>query len=181
VQKPLDPSLLSRLYIRHATQADLPKLEWNGEYAHFRRLYAESYQSAQIGRAVLWVAELEESGLIGQLFVHLFNHRNRLADGLSRAYIYGFRVLPTYRSRGVGSRLLQVAEQDLVQRGFEKVALNVSQENRLARRMYEERGYHVVAADPGRWFYLDEKGQRVDVIEPAWRMEKLLSKSATLT
>lgn len=165
---------LSDIEIRPAAQEDLPLLEWDGEFVHFRRLYAEAYRRSQLGEAVLWIAGLPEHGIIGQLFVHLKSDRVELADGRTRAYIYGFRVRPQYRGRGVGTYLLQVAESDLVGRGFHITVLNVGRDNPAARRFYERNGYRVVSGDPGRWSYIDEKGVRRDVHEPAWRMEKEL-------
>lgn len=168
------PVWLSQTHIRQMIQADLPALEWDGEYAHFRRLYADIFRSASRGKAVLWVADLPGSGIIGQLFVQLNSGRPELADGARRAYIYGVRVKPSFRHHGVGTRLLLTAEIDLVERGFRWVTLNVARENTDARRLYEKLGYQVIAAEPGQWSYLDEKGQRKDVDEPAWRMEKKL-------
>ncbi len=86
------PSWLSLVQIRRLTKTDLPDLEWDGEYTRFRRLFADTYQSAVKGRAVLWVADLPPQGLIGQLFVQLNSARLELADGKTRAYIYVFRV-----------------------------------------------------------------------------------------
>jgi ribosomal protein S18 acetylase RimI-like enzyme len=103
------------------------------------------------------------------------SERKELADGKTRAYIYGFRVRPAYRNLGVGSRLLDIAEHDLIERGFHWVVLNVGRENSDARRLYERRGYRVIGGDPGRWSYLDERGIRRDVVEPAWRMQKELT------
>jgi ribosomal protein S18 acetylase RimI-like enzyme len=120
----------------------------------------------------MWAADLPGKGLIGQLFVQLNSARKELADGQGRAYIYGFRVKPLYRGLGVGSRLLQIVEADLRRRNFTWVCLNVSRENRDALRFYQRYGYQVVAAEPGRWSYLDERGRRHNVHEPAWRMEK---------
>lgn len=169
---PLD---LSKLTIRHLTAADLPALEWDGEYTHFRRLYAEAYTRAQKGEAVLWVADLEGVGVIGQLFVQLATADRGGPYGDARAYIYSFRVRPAYRGVGVGSRLLEVAEQDLIRRGIRKVTLNVARDNRDARRFYERHGYRVVAPEPGRWQYLDDRGRLRTVHEPSWRMGKKLS------
>jgi len=139
---------------------DLPDLEWGGEYRHFRRLYAEIFQSAKTGRAVLWVADLPGKGVIGQLFVQLVSGRAELADGSKRAYIYGFRVQPAYRGFGLGTRLLQTAEADLARRGFHWVTLNVGRDNPDARRLYENSGYRVVAAEDGHWTYEDDQGRR---------------------
>jgi ribosomal protein S18 acetylase RimI-like enzyme len=165
---------MNGISIRQVIQKDLSGLEWEGEYTHFRRLYTEAFRRAEKGEAVLWVAEINGSGLIGQLFVHLESQRLELANGQTRAYIYGFRVRPLYRGRGIGTRMLEVAENDLIRRGFQKVVLNVGRENHEARRLYERTGYTIIGTDPGRWSYLDESGNLREVHEPAWRMEKTL-------
>jgi len=164
------------LLVRQVIQNDLPALEWDGEYRHFRRLYRDIYHSACQGKAVLWVGDLENEGVIGQVFVQLDSARKELADGVSRAYIYGFRVRPKYRSQGVGGHILQTVERDLTGRAFQFVTLNVGRDNPDARRFYERYGYQVVAAEPGRWSYLDDQGNRREVHEPAWRMEKHLNR-----
>ncbi len=169
-----EPLLIASLQIRVLKADDLPALEWDGEFAHFRRLYREIYQSARLGKAIMWVADLPPQGVIGQVFVQLDSARKELADGFNRAYVYGFRVKPLYRSQGVGGRILQAVEADLAQRHFRRVTLNVGRDNPNAQRFYERHGYRVVAAEPGRWSYLDDENQRHEVHEPAWRMEKTL-------
>jgi len=171
-----EPEQPHRLLVRQVTQDDLQALEWDGEYSHFRRLYRDIYHSACQGKAVLWVGELEDEGVIGQVFVQLDSARKELADGMSRAYIYGFRVRPAYRRLGIGGRMLQTLEQDLTLRSFQLATLNVGRENLDARRFYERYSYQVVAAEPGRWSYLDDRGNRHEVHEPAWRMEKHLTR-----
>ncbi len=166
---------LDGLVVRQVLKADLPGLEWEGEYAHFRRLYAEAYHRSEMGEAVLWVAEMHGM-LIGQLFVHLDHRREEYTNSELRAYIYGVRVRPAYRRKGIGSYMLQVTEGDLLRRGYRKASLNVGQDNPDARRLYERKGYSVVGSDPGRWSYIDHEGKLRDVVEPAWRMEKLLVK-----
>jgi ribosomal protein S18 acetylase RimI-like enzyme len=123
----------------------LPALEWDGEFTHFRRLFAEAYRYTETGEAVMWIAELREAEIIGQLFVQMESMNTALADGHTRAYIYGFRVRPAYRGAGVGSHLLQTAETDLTHRGFRLICLNVARVNQDARRLYERFGYRVVA------------------------------------
>jgi len=169
---------LSQVIIRHVRSTDLSALEWGGEYAHFRRIFNEAFEHAREGRSILWVAELQPHELIGQLFVQLFSGRRELADGRERAYIYGFRVKPAYRRAGLGARMLTIAEQDLIRRGYHYVTLNVGQNNPEARRLYEKLGYQVITEDPGRWSYLDHHGERKEVDEPAWRMEKILPKKS---
>ncbi len=163
------------IVIRNAYRNDLPALEWNGEYQKFRVLYQDVYQSSLRGEAVIWIAEHKLHGIIGQLFVQLVSTRKELADGLNRAYLYGFRIQPTYRGRGIGSEMLKVAESDLRDRGYRCISLNVSKENEEAMLLYERNGYAVVAAEPGRWSFVDDLGIRREVYEPAWRMEKDIS------
>jgi ribosomal protein S18 acetylase RimI-like enzyme len=124
---------------------------------------------------VLWVADLAPTGVIGQVFVQLDSARKELADGQTRAYVYGFRVRPIYRSQGVGALMLETLERDLLNRGYRLSTLNVGRENPRARGFYERYGYRVVGDEPGRWSYLDDQGKRQEVHEPAWRMEKRLN------
>ena len=166
---------LAQLVIRIADQGDLTALEWNGELTHFRRLYQQVYSNACDGKACIWVVEIPGVGVIGQVFVQFSSGRKELADGESRAYVYGFRVQPEYRGGGVGTLLLKRVEQDLVERDFNCVTLNVGRENLAAQRFYQRNGYTIVAAEPGRWSYLDHLGKRHDVNEPAWRMQKSLA------
>jgi ribosomal protein S18 acetylase RimI-like enzyme len=69
---------------------------------------------------------------------------------------------------------MKAIEKDLHHRKFQQVTLNVGQNNHAARRFYERLGYSVVGSDPGYWSYIDDKGRRVDMHEPAWRMIKTL-------
>lgn len=166
--------IIDQAVIRQVTYNDLPALEWNGKYIHFRRLYQDIYESSLRGEAILWILELPEAGVIGQLFVQLISSRTELADGETRAYIYAFRIQPDYRGYGLGAHLLNSIEDDLIQRGFRVVVLNVARDNEAARLFYQRQGYQVVATEPGQWSYLDNQGRRCWVDEPAWRMEKML-------
>jgi ribosomal protein S18 acetylase RimI-like enzyme len=165
---------MNPVYVHQAEKADLTALEWNGEYSHFRRLYAEAFMMVEQGVALIWIAEINGSGLIGQCFVSLRRNSPELADGSLRAYIYGFRVKPKYRNRGIGTHIMRTIEEDLRKRKFQQVTLNVGQDNQAARRFYERLGYVVTGSDPGYWSYIDDKNRRIDMHEPAWRMIKTM-------
>jgi len=163
---------MSQVCIRQANKDDLPDLEWKGEYTHFRRLYADTYTMVEQAKAIIWIAETDGNGLVGQCFVSLKGNRPELADGEVRAYVYGFRIQPQFRNQGIGTRMMHVIEDNLRQRGFRQITLNVGQDNLDARRFYDRLGYIIIASDPGRWSYIDDQGKRRDVVEPAWRMVK---------
>ncbi len=169
-----DKTLAAELIVRHVVFDDLPKMEWEGEYTHFRRVYADAYQRMLRGYSLLWVAELPSTGLIGQVFIQLTCDRHELADGIERAYLYSFRVRPEYRGLGIGTKIMEVVEDDLRERGFYAITLNVARDNTRAQQLYARRGYRVVAPEPGVWSYPDDKGIWHRVEEPAWRMEKVL-------
>ena len=163
---------LDQVQIRYLHKEDLPALEWDGEYRHYRRLYGVVYEDMCLGRALMWVADHNKAGIIGQLFVQLTGSRKELADGLKRAYIYAVRIKPQFRSMGLGGHLLEIVEADLNERNYRWINLNVSRDNPRAVQFYERHHYRVIGAEPGRWSYLDHEGRRIHVHEPAWRMQK---------
>ena len=172
---PKNPGWLIDLQVRNAKKEDLPALEWEGEYTHFRRVYAEVYRRTKHGLAVMWLAEAQGPGIIGQAFVQLKLSRNSaLADGKRRAYLHSFRVQPEFRQFGVGATIMQVAENYLKKRGFRELALNVARDNPGALRLYRRLGYQVIGEDPGVWSFLDDQGKLQQVEEPGYRMLKKL-------
>ena len=174
---PTKEAWFSEVLIRPMHTADLPALEWEGAYTHFRRLYKLAYRRALKGNAVLWVAELPGEQLLGQLFVLLHSEvDSSVADGNGQAFIHSFRVRPEYRGRGLGSRILANAEADLLRRGFRWASLNVAVDNLLAIRFYERAGYQRRKRDEGFWSYIDHRGVQQDVHEPSWCMRKRLGR-----
>ena len=165
--------ILEKIQIRTLKQSDLPELEWEGEYIHFRPMFDRAYRRTISGEAVIWVAAFEKK-LIGQVFVQLRSGRNEWVDGHSRAYLYAVRVRPEFRNLSLGSRLMGVAENDLIWRGYHYSTLNVARENVAGIRFYERQGYKIIGEEDGRWSYTDHLGQTHLVHEPAWRMEKKL-------
>lgn len=63
-------------------------------------------------------------------------------------YICGMALFPEFRGRGVGTRLLSLAEQHAVEKGFEKLSLIVFEQNTGARQLYGRSGYVEVAREP---------------------------------
>ena len=175
VHEEISPSDLAKVSIRRMTREDLPALEWNGEFRHFRNVYKSVYHRMQQGGADAWVAESAQGEIIGQVFLQYMSDRPELADGWNRAYLYSFRIKPLYRSRGLGTRMLSVLEDALIARHYHHVTLNVARDNPDAIRLYKRQGFQIIAEEPGIWSYIDHEGQWQTVIEPSWRMEKKLA------
>ena len=172
--RPNSKPYLERVNVRPLVKKDLKALEWDGEFTHFRRLYADSYEKVLAGESQMWVADLPGTGIIGQVFIQLICGRPELANGCTHAYLFSFRVQPAFRNLGLGSLILETVENDLRKRGYTTLTLNVAKDNPRARKLYERHGFKVTGQEPGVWSYLDHEGKWRHVNEPAWRMEKTL-------
>ncbi len=157
--------------IRHLTESDLPALEWEGRFKHFRRLYQRGMEDAKQGRTIMLVAEHEER-IVGQIFIQLRGGPPGLSKGLNSGYLYSFRVRPEVRNHGVGTQLMERAEDELRALGFGRAVIAVAQDNSDALRLYERMGYRRIGEDPGEWAYTDHLGRIRWVSEPAFVLEK---------
>jgi len=157
-------------------EADLPALEWDGKYLHFRNLFRQAYEEMRGGSRLLLILEqLRPQAVIGQIFIQWNSGDPRLADGTARGYLYALRVKPAFRGHGFGTRLLQAAERELIDRRMQAASIGVEKNNPRARALYERLGYRLIGDDPGRWSYIDHHGKRQEVNEPAWLLEKNLA------
>jgi len=172
ITEPIQVTDIDNIIIRPMSADDLPGLEWDGEYTHFRNVYRAVYKRITHGTAEAWVAESPAEGIVGQVFLQLESDRAELADGWNRAYLYSFRIKPAYRNRGLGTKMLEVLENYLISRNFNRLTLNVARDNLDAIRLYKRLGFQIVAEEPGVWSYIDHTGKWQTVEEPSWRMEK---------
>lgn len=170
----VENSAEEKIEIRPLIASDLAALEWEGEYKHFRNLYADLFEKIQNGHSHAWVAVNDHNYMVGQVFLQMRSDRLELADGWNRAYLYSFRIRPLYRNLGIGTHMLKVLEDFLVKEGYTRVTLNVARDNLAAVRLYHRYGYKIVAEEPGIWTYPDDEGTWQTVNEPSWRMEKIL-------
>lgn len=169
-----DSHSMQEIIIRPLVKTDLPALEWDGEYLHFRNLFADVYRKVEKDTAKAWVAVTKDEKMVGQVFLQMTSDRLELANGWDRAYLYSLRVRPQYQNLGIGSRLIAVVETTLLNMNFSSVTLNVSRSNQAAIRLYGRLGFKIVAEEPGVWSYPDHRGIWRTVTDPSWRMEKQL-------
>lgn len=169
-----EPETSPTIIIRPLAKSDLPALEWDGEYLHFRNVFADVYKKVEKGTVKAWVAVTHDGRMIGQVFLQLSSDRKELADGWNKAYLYSLRVRQDWQNHGIGSMLIDVLEKDLRKMGFSRVTLNVARNNQAAIRLYARLGFQIVAEEPGVWSYPDHNNVWRTVSEPSWRMEKKL-------
>jgi ribosomal protein S18 acetylase RimI-like enzyme len=166
---------LQKVSFRPIVRSELLQLEWEGEYSHLRKVYASAFEKHLTGKTIMWVADLQNQGIIGQVFIQLSSTRMDLADGQNRAYLYAFRIRPAFRNAGLGTRMNWFLEDFLIKKQFKEITLIVAKENLSAIRLYNRLGYHKAGYESGAWSYRDHNNQIQHVVEPAWKMIKTLS------
>ncbi len=166
-----EPTTIVEFIIRPMREDELPALEWDGEYTHFRNLFRQSFDEMRLGQRVMLIAhEAESDALAGQVFVQFISADPKYADGASRGYLYALRVRPAFQNRGLGRQLILSAEDHLRSRKMQVATIGVAKDNSRAQKLYERLGYEIVAEDPGRWTYVDHLGRLREVNEPSWLM-----------
>lgn len=168
-----ESSVTLRLDVRFraAGESDLLKLEWFGQYTHYRALYRRTFEMQQLdGRRLILLAALNDFP-IGQIFIHFRDHARARKF---RGYLYSLRVLEPFQGQGLGTRLIHEAERILRERGYRQAAIAVAKDNERAKSLYERLGYTVFAEDAGRWQYVDHNGTTREVNEPSWILSKVL-------
>lgn len=94
--------------------------------------------STHIVNETLYVARSDGS-VIG--FVAFEIERGALASSSERGIVQNLYVEPEWRGEGVGSRLLEAAEDFLEEAGVDRIALEAMADNEDAARFYRGRGY----------------------------------------
>lgn len=161
------------LTIRPLAAADLPQLEWEGEYTHQRPVFQRTFADVERGTRLMLVAVVGEQ-VVGQVFVQLRSSEPEFANAGRRGYLYSLRVRPEWRGHGLGSQLIAAAEAELLARGYGEAAISAGKDNLGARRLYERLGYRVFKDDPGEWWFTDVNGVLQHIQEPCWVMEKVI-------
>jgi len=159
--------------IRKLRRDDLPKLEWYGEFKHYRRLFRRSYQGQVDGSRLMLVADVNDFP-VGRLFIQFYSPKSRVSDGRTKGYLYSFHVMEMFRGQQIGTRLIHNAEAILRNRKFHKATIAVAKENIGALKLYQREDYVIYGEDKGQWQYYDHRGRVRSVNEPCWLLEKQL-------
>jgi len=88
-------------------------------------------------RGGAWLARVDgmAAGYLLAVYVYSLEHLGLTAE------IDEFFVLPEYRTRGLGSGLLQAAEAEFAELDCTNVALQLARDNHAARAFYHRHGY----------------------------------------
>ena len=157
-----------KIKLRTAVETDLPALEWWGWYGEHREIIRSVFAEALRGQSLMLVADSGDFP-VGQLWIDLA--RKKVAHV---AILWALRVIPGFRGSGIGSRLIQAAENTLRKHGYRTCEIGVEDENVDARRLYERMGYQVIGKRRERRKYRDPAGVRKLIITDQWLLHKAL-------
>jgi ribosomal protein S18 acetylase RimI-like enzyme len=154
--------------IRAAVAADLPALEWYGHQRHLRPHIEKVLERRERDETELLVA-VANAFPVGRIGIDFIRRPGK-------AVLWSFAVMPNLQSLGIGTALIRAAEAVSAGRGVTTVEIDVGKDNPRAQALYEGQGYRVVGEEQGRWSYVDDEGQTVDVQDDDWVLRKTLSR-----
>ena len=137
------PEVAVPLTIRDLTVEDLPECAWSGSRSHLVSV-AEALERARLGE-VDYLAACPPSGLPVAI------------GGVDYARVPGAGTLwqlsvhGALQSCGIGTILIQAAEQRIRGRGLHRAELGVEESNPRARGLYERLGYVAYGREPDAW------------------------------
>lgn len=131
------------LVIRDLAPGDLPSCAWSGTATHLKAI-AQALDRARRGE-VEYLAACPPSGL--PVALGGIDYAKTPGAGT----IWQLAVHPTLQSCGIGTLLIQVAEQRVRARGLHRAELGVEDSNPRARGLYERLGYRAHGREPESW------------------------------
>lgn len=138
------PEVVLPLTVRDLTDEDLPACAWSGGSATHLASIAKALERARLGE-VDYLTVCPPSGL------------PVATGGIDYAKIPGAGTLwqlavhPALQSCGIGTILIQTAEQRIRARGLHRAELGVEECNPRARALYERLGYVSYGREPASW------------------------------
>src|SRR5579859_7486953 len=137
------PEMVLPLTVRDLTAADLPSCAWSGGPLHLKAI-AEALDRAGRGE-VDYLAVCPPSGLpvgLGGIdYVRIPN----------AGFLWMLSVHEALQSCGIGTILIEAAEQRIRARGRRRAGLAVEESNPRARALYERLGYVAYGRTPDSW------------------------------
>lgn len=128
--------------VRYVTKSDLEQLEELDKKCfpppvRYNRYALDYYLSLH---NTLGLAEILEERVIGFIIVTL--------TGDSIANIVTIDVDPFYRKHGIGSKLMKIAKNILIDWNVNKITLQVSVDNNIAVNFYQKHGFKIIKKLP---------------------------------
>jgi ribosomal protein S18 acetylase RimI-like enzyme len=137
------PEIVIRLAVRDLEPGDLPSCAWSGTGTHLTAI-AQALERTLLGE-VEYLAACPPSGMP----VGLGGIDYAKTPGAGTVWM--LEVHPALQSCGIGTILIQAAEQRILARGLHRAELGVEESNPRARVLYERLEYAAHGSEPDSW------------------------------
>jgi GNAT superfamily N-acetyltransferase len=172
------PESAPAFVIRPATRSDLAQLEALPYSAGLRSKHGERLDRQERDE-VLYLLAVQNERIIGHLLLKWDCPEDLHVRSLipTCAEVEDFVVAPEKRGAGVGSRMLDFAGSQCVERGTSRLGIAVGIGNPAAQSLYERRGFTLVPDSLHRvtWQAIDESGRENAEFEDCRYLVKELS------
>jgi ribosomal protein S18 acetylase RimI-like enzyme len=131
------------LTVRDLAAEDVPNCTWSGGRRHTEQLHVQLARARE--GVVDYLAVCPPSGL--PVAIGGVDYAARPGAGT----LWQLAVLPALQSCGIGTVLVQAAEDRIRRRGLATAELSVEHDNPRAGALYERLGYRAYGTEPDGW------------------------------
>jgi ribosomal protein S18 acetylase RimI-like enzyme len=138
------------LTIRDLTRKDLPACRWAGPATHLAAIGAtlERTESGEVDYLAVFLPSGWPVGLCAIDY----------AKNPGVGTLWMLEVHPALQSCGIGTHLIDAAEERIRERGLNRAELGVEEDNPRARALYVRLGYLAYGSEPAAWDAVAEDG-----------------------
>src|SRR5574341_4042 len=158
--------MVETVKIRSVRQEDLPQLLSYGWISPYDQVIQRAYDRSLAGEIIFLVAEADAQ-IIGQVWVDL----TQLAEERA-GFIQALFVVPTVENLGLGTRLLEQAEETMREQHLSAAEVSIEKRNRKAKRLYARLGYEIVDEQVKAWTRTTSNGRVDHSAQQSWNMRK---------
>jgi ribosomal protein S18 acetylase RimI-like enzyme len=161
-------AIVAEVIVRPCQPSDLELMEWYGLHSDHREIFLDAFARQMRGENIMLVADLKEYP-VGQAWIDLVKRSSEHVG-----YIWAVRVFPLMRGMGIGTRLMECAEELLRERGFSQAEVGVEKSNEAAHRLYTRLGYSPHGELSEEYAYTTPGGVAMRHVVDQWILRKPL-------
>lgn len=160
-------TLKTEYFIRSSNQTDLSKLKW--AFPDWNSYYQDKWQQKLDGKLDMYVAVINDFPIAYYWLDWTKLAAQKIGD------ISSFAVISPFQGLGIGTFMMQLAEDIFLEKGLETSQTGTYKTNERARKLYERIGYKITGNRLGTAQYITESGETKTYSEDCWILQKLLN------
>lgn len=154
------------IVIKPIEVTQINEFEWTGGKTHLE--YFKKALEKTKDDEILFLGAWLEGNAVGRCGIDFVINPGK-------ATLWMFNVAKDIQGQGIGSKLMDQAEQEILVRGIDEIVLNVEKVNVRAQALYERRGYIAMGDGIESWEEDGPNGSTVTYNADVVRMSKKLN------